>query len=229
MKYISVLIALTLIAIIGMAGAADLKNSVTVEAVDGQGVVVDASDSAIVNVKESFTAEFFKDADVLTAKPGETITYRYSFTNTGTGTLTGLTVTDGMLGSVAMSGTTVAPGDTVVGTKTYVAKDGDVGTLKNDALAKTGEMEINATAFVEIVPGTPAITIEKLTDVNETDIGSEIEYKFNVTNTGEVPLTISSVVDDKLGAITMPKTSIAPGESVIAVKKHTVTLEDIQG
>lgn len=226
MKYMYVLIAL--MAIVGVAGAADLKNTVTVEAVDGQGVVVSASDAATVIVNETFSAEFFKDADILTAKPGETITYRYKFTNTGTGKLTGLSVNDGMLGSVAMSLTSLGPGESSVGEKTYLVKDADVGTLKNDAIAKTGEMVINATAYVEIIPGVPAITIEKLTDVSTTDIGKVIEYKFNVTNVGEVALTINSVVDDKLGEITMPKTKLAPGETVVATKNHTVTVEDLE-
>jgi len=227
MKYLSILIAL--MAIVGGSVGADLKNTVTVEAADSLGTVVAASDDAVVTVNETFTADFFKDADVLTAKPGETITYRYRFINTGTGKLTGLSVVDGMLGTVSMSATTLAPGESATGEKTYVVKDADVGTtLKNDAIAKTGEMEINATAYVDIIPGVPAITIEKLTDVDTTDIGSEIEYKFNVTNTGEVALTITSVMDDKLGEISMPKTKLAPGETVVATKKHTVTIEDIE-
>lgn len=227
MRYLSILIAL--MAIVGGSVGADLKNTVTVEAADSLGTVVAASDDAVVTVNETFTADFFKDADVLTAKPGETITYRYRFINTGTGKLTGLSVVDGMLGTVSMSATTLAPGESATGEKTYVVKDADVGaTLKNDAIAKTGEMEINATAYVDIIPGVPAITIEKLTDVDTTDIGSEIEYKFNVTNTGEVALTITSVMDDKLGEITMPKTKLAPGETVVATKKHTVTIEDIE-
>ncbi len=228
MRYLSILIAL--MAIVGGSVGADLKNTVTVEAADSLGTVVAASDDAVVTVNETFTADFFKDADVLEAKPGETITYRYRFINTGTGKLTGLSVTDGMLGSVAMSLTTLAPGESAVGEKIYVVKDSDVdlGVIQNEAIAKTDKLEINATAYVTIVPGVPAITIEKLTDVDTTDIGSEIEYKFNVTNTGEVALTITSVIDDKLGEIAMPKTKLDPGESVVAVKKHIVTVEDIE-
>lgn len=96
MRYLSILIAL--MAIVGGSVGADLKNTVTVEAADSLGTVVAASDDAVVTVNETFTADFFKDADVLTAKPGETITYRYRFINTGTGKLTGLSVVDGMLG-----------------------------------------------------------------------------------------------------------------------------------
>lgn len=225
MKYMYVLIAL--FAIVGLSSAATLANTVTVEAVDGQGRIVSADAAAEIKINESYSAEFFKDADVLVAKPGELVTYRYTFTNTGTGVLTGLSVVDDKFGSVAMSKTSVAPGETVNGTKTYTVKETDLpGPLMNSAIAKAAEFEINATAYVDLI-GEPAIAVEKLTDVTTADIGQTVEYKFNVTNTGSVTLTINSVMDDKLGKITLPQTKLAPGETVVAVKKHTVTVADL--
>ncbi|MHA2163630.1 MAG: SdrD B-like domain-containing protein, partial [Candidatus Thorarchaeota archaeon] len=47
-------------------------------------------------------------------------------------------------------------------------------------------------------------------------VGETVWYRFNVENTGGLNLTGVSVVDDILGAITMPKTELAVGESMVS-------------
>ena len=43
---------------------------------------------------------------------------------------------------------------------------------------------------------------------------AQVTWTYVVTNTGSVPLGGITVVDDKIGSITCPKTSLAPGESM---------------
>jgi hypothetical protein len=47
-----------------------------------------------------------------------------------------------------------------------------------------------------------------------------------VTNTGALPLTDLSLVDDVLGDITLPVDELVPGQTVLATATHLVTAED---
>lgn len=56
------------------------------------------------------------------------------------------------------------------------------------------------------------------TDSGETALtlagsGGTVYYYYTVTNTGTLPFTITSAVDDKLGAVPLSATSLAPGQS----------------
>lgn len=228
---------MALIAIIGLGSSAEIHNVVTIVATDSLGNNVTAADDALVVVNETTSATFFKDADVLTAKPGEIITYSYRFSNTGTSEISGLVVTDGMLGSVTMSTNTLLPGSFATGSKTYTVKESDLLTysvngsapvIRNDATAKFNDITMNATAYVDLVPGVPSISIEKMTDVSVTDVGKTVTYTFLVTNTGETELTISSITDDKLGIITFGSAKLGIGGSIEIKKDHLVTLDDLQ-
>ncbi|MBW6469060.1 MAG: hypothetical protein K0B85_07895 [Coriobacteriia bacterium] len=68
----------------------------------------------------------------------------------------------------------------------------------------------------------PAIDIEKLTNAEDADeptgpyihVGADVTWAYLVTNTGNVTLTGIAVVDDQGVAVTLPKTTLAPGESM---------------
>jgi len=87
---------------------------------------------------------------------------------------------------------------------------------------------LNASAVFEI-EAIPEILITKLTDVSSADIGKEVVYTFTIENTGSRTLYDVRAIDDKLGEIALPKTTLAPGEKMVATKNHVVTVEDIEG
>ena len=80
-------------------------------------------------------------------------------------------------------------------------------------------------------PAHPAIDIEKLVQDEDADaptgpvvaVGVPVIFKFVVTNTGDVPLSNIVVSDDVYGAITMPKNTLAPGESMTGTATATAT------
>ncbi|MFA7220657.1 MAG: hypothetical protein WC119_09210, partial [Synergistaceae bacterium] len=86
---------------------------------------------------------------------------------------------------------------------------------------------LNASAVFEI-EAIPEILITKLTDVNVTDIGKEVVYTFEITNTGSRTLYNVQAVDDRLGELVLPTTALAPGEKMVVTKNHVVTVEDIE-
>ncbi len=68
------------------------------------------------------------------------------------------------------------------------------------------------------------------TDVNangRVDRGDTIAYSFVVTNTGAVTLTLVGVTDAKVGAITCPSTTLAPGAATTCTAGYTITQADV--
>jgi DNA/RNA endonuclease YhcR with UshA esterase domain len=174
--------------------------------------------------------------------PGDTIAYSFLVTNTGTVTLTGVAVTDPKVSPITCPVTTLAPGasTTCTGTYTLTQADLDAGTVANTATA-TGTSPPGvpnpapATDNTSTpVPGTAALTMEKTAtpsdDTNKSgqpDAGDTIVYSFLVTNTGTVTLTNLVVSDPKVGPVTCPVTTLAPGASTTCTATYTVTAADV--
>jgi len=224
---------IALFAIIGIATAAELKNTVTASAVDGSGANVSSSADAAIIINETASGILLKDVEKKAYKPGEMANYTFRLSNTGTARLTDIRVVDDLLGPITMSTSEVGPGEFAEGTaQMKVTEDMLPGPVINYAKATmTGAgkpFSLNASAVFEI-EAVPEIQITKLTDVNVTDIGNEVVYTFEIANTGSRTLYDVRAIDDKLGEIALPKTTLAPGEKMVATKNHVVTVEDIEG
>jgi uncharacterized repeat protein (TIGR01451 family) len=178
--------------------------------------------------------EVVKVADLTEAEVGDTITYTYTVTNTGSVTLTDVAVSDDVLGPITLSSTTIEPGASVTGTATYTVTDSDVpGPIVNVATG-SGTTPDGATVTDtddETVPltGMPAMTVEKVADTTVAVVGDTITYTYTVTNTGTVTISDLTVEDDILGSITLDTTTLAPGESTTGTATHVVTADDLAG
>lgn len=231
MRYMFLLIAL--FAIIGIVGAAELKNTVTATAVDGTGANVTNSSEATIAVNETVSAILMKDVEKKVYKPGEMANYTFRLSNTGTAKLTDVRVVDDLLGTIAMSATIVGPGEFSEGSaQLKVTEDMLPGPVISYAVASMmslGKPTTRVASAVFEIVAEPDILITKLTDVSSADIGNEVVYIFTIENTGSRTLYNVTAVDDKLGEITLPKTTLAPGENITVTKNHVVTVEDIEG
>jgi hypothetical protein len=90
-------------------------------------------------------------------------------------------------------------------------------TITNTAKAATLSIEKHA--------GTPV-------DVNEdglTDVGDTIQYSFTVTNTGDLTMSNIGVTDAKVGSVTCPEPTLAPGASqeCTADEPYVITADDL--
>ena len=231
MRYMFLLVAL--FAIIGIAASAELKNTVTASAVDGSGANVSSSADAAIIINETASGILLKDVEKKTYKPGEMANYTFRLSNTGTAKLTGIKVVDDLLGPISMSTTEVGPGEFAEGfAQMKVTEDMLPGPVINYAEATmvgAGEpLSLNASAVFEI-EAIPEILITKLTDVSSADIGKEVVYTFEITNTGSRTLYDVRAVDDKLGELVLPTTALSPGDKMVVTKNHVVTIEDIEG
>ena len=173
------------------------------------------------------TASAINDLDGNGPDAGDTITYGFKVTNTGNVALSNVVVTDPKFNPVTCPQTTLAVGASMTCTpKTYTLTQADVtaGKVDNTATATgkgtNGKTVTDDDSVTVTVPANPAIALDKtagaISDVdgNGPDAGDTITYSFKVTNTGNVPLNPVTVSDNKIGAVTCPTGTVAPGASV---------------
>ncbi|WP_374900932.1 DUF7507 domain-containing protein, partial [Brucella endophytica] len=165
---------------------------------------------------------------------GETISYSFLVTNTGTVTLNNVTVADTLLAdrdiAVTPGPQTIAPGGSVTFTALYppTQADVDAGDVVNMATATgttpTGTPVKSNEDRATVPPDQmPRLTIDKVGTLNDLDgdnvidPGETVDYIFKVTNTGTVTMNNVTVNDPKLVAagLTVIESSrtLAPGES----------------
>ena len=234
MRQIYLLVAI--FAIFGIVGgsalAAELKNTVTVTGNDSTGGMVSNQSAASIVINETASGILLKDVERMVYRPGEMANYTFRLSNTGTAKLTGIKVVDDLLGPITMSTSEVGPGEFAEGTaQMKVTEDMLPGPVINYAVATmqgAGQtLTLNASAVFEI-DAIPEILITKLTDVSSADIGKEVIYTFTIENVGSRTLYDIKAIDDKLGELELPQTTLAPGEVITVTKNHVVTVEDIE-
>lgn len=168
---------------------------------------------------------------------GQTITFTYRVTNTGTTILTDVAVADSLPGVSAVDcpDTTLAPGESTDCTATYQTTQQDVerGSAQNAATAQgtppsTSTPVVSQPAEVTV----PAALISLRKSVNPTTFaraGDVLRFTYVVTNTGTVTLEGVTVADSlpAVSAVVCPQTTLAPGASQTCTATYTVTATDI--
>ncbi|MFF7455832.1 hypothetical protein [Kitasatospora sp. NPDC008115] len=182
---------------------------------------------------------------------GEKVAYKFAVTNTGNVTIKDVKVNEGeFTGTGKLSpvvcpkdgAASLAPGATVQCTAGYTVTQADVdeGTIRNTATGTgtppKGEPPVSPPSEVTVPSnGQGALGLTKtadVTDVNgngKTDTGDRIDWKLTVANQGTTTVTGIKVNDPTAGEVTCPRTSLAPGETMVCTTKpHTITTEDAQ-
>lgn len=210
----------------------EVTNIVTAKAVDDDNNEAAATDEATIRVLESDSSiTVTKTASPTTLpEPGGEFTYTYRITNNGKIPVTILNVHDDVIGDITL------PEDTSLEPNEYLELTGkytytDDGTYKNivDVTAiDSNEKTITAStsAVVTVTDTKPTISVIKTASPASLPVpGGEFTYTFVVKNTGSVPVTLKSVVDNVLGEIDLPEdVELSPGEStteMIVKKTHT--------
>ncbi|MCW2772381.1 MAG: hypothetical protein JWN91_707 [Nocardioides sp.] len=173
------------------------------------------------------TAGAIADLDGNGPDAGDTITYGFKVTNTGNVTLNPVTVSDPKLGAITCPSGALAPGADVSCTpKAYALTQADVNLGRVDNTATASGTPPSGSPVTDTdsttTPVTPAAGIELVktaggvNDVNGNglDDGDTITYTFKVTNTGNVTLSNITVTDPKVGPVTCPNVTLAPGASL---------------
>ena len=97
-----------------------------------------------------------------------------------------------------------------------------VCTITNDDLPAEIDVVKDATdGVVADEEGNLVATFDPTDDDDET-----VTYTYVVTNTGDVALENVTLVDDVLGPIALPQTTLDPGESITVTAVHTLSDDD---
>lgn len=217
----------------------------------GPDVTSDASADVAIVATPLLALEKKADATALQspARAGDTITYRFTATNTGNVTLTGVTLADPLPGLSPLdyrwpgAPGELAPGETVTATASYRVTQADIdsGEVSNTATVTAtppsgADVTDDGTADVPL-PGEAAIDLEKSADSSlfgePTAPGDVVTFTFVARNTGTVTLTDVTITDPLAGLSELtfkwPGTAgvLAPGESVTATAIYRLTQADL--
>jgi uncharacterized repeat protein (TIGR01451 family) len=233
-----------------MDAGGDLVNTATAGATaPGGDPATSEPSTSTVAVDQAPALTVAKSSDVVAAAVGQTITYSFLITNTGN-----VTITDPTVNEIAFSGSgelseivcpaddTLAPGEDITCTATYVVTQADVdsGELSNTATA-TGttpgggqtEPSTPSTTVVTTDP-LPAIAVVKTADVEEVrEVGQTVTYSFVVSNIGNVTLTDPAVTEGEfsgngtLSDVVCPDEDLAPGDSITCTATYQVVAADL--
>jgi uncharacterized repeat protein (TIGR01451 family) len=179
------------------------------------------------------------------ADVGETIDYSFSLTNSGRVTLTDVSLDDPKLTAAGVTPTcpdltSLRPGVTVTCQATYTVTQADVdaGQVTNQATATAKTPDGDAAPPTSSGSNTntnhePGLDLVKQAQLNDSngndlaDVGETIDYRFVLTNSGNLTLTELRVNDPMTGSVTCPTDPLAPGQSATCQAVYTVTQADV--
>jgi hypothetical protein len=173
------------------------------------------------------------DADTLASAPkllnGSAVLWSYVVVNTGDVALSAVAVTDDRGVAVSCPKAVLDPGESMICTGSGSAVAGqytNVGTATGQpALGPAVSDDDPASYF----GWWPQIDLEKLTNDQDADLppgptvlaGATVQWKYLVTNTGDVRLAGIVVTDDRGVAVSCPKTALDPSESMTCTASGT--------
>ncbi len=195
---------------------------------------VSATASATVALTYNAALSLTKVPSSTTAKVGDTVTYRFTVTNTGNVTIKGLNLTDDKLGTIKTDKNELAPGAVASASATHVILESDLpGPLTNLATIQGTDSQnkpVTATATATIaLTYTAGLAVTKTPSSNNAKVGDTVTYQFSVKNNGSVTINGLALNDDKLGVITLDKNSLPPGETATGSATHLVVETELPG
>ncbi|TPW76895.1 DUF11 domain-containing protein [Schumannella sp. 10F1B-5-1] len=231
-----------------------ISNTATATGTPPTGAAVTSSSTRVTNTATAApsvaTTKTGQLATGSTGKAGDTINWSFTLRNTGNVTLTGVVINDPLTDISARTYTwptgqtagTLAPGQTVTATATYVLKQSDVngGSVVNTASGvgtspKSGSVSGPAQATVTIT-ASASLSLTKTPSITSgAKVGDTITYTFVARNTGNVTLTNVAITDTHTGLSTLSYTwptgqtagTLAPAEQVTATATYLVTQDDV--
>lgn len=152
--------------------------------------------------------------------------FRFIVTNNGNETINNITLNDSVLGNITIPTTTLDPGESfqvdvtgtwAVGQKTNLAEvtgDGTTTTLSDTDPANY----VGTTAAIDLEKQVSPDGGTTFFDADtppgpDIEIGTDPVFRYIVENIGNETLNNIELIDSELGPITIPTTTLAPGES----------------
>ncbi len=172
------------------------------------------------------------------SKAGDSLSYNYLVTNTGTTTISAISVSDNVIPSVSCPDASLAPGalETCTGSYTVTQADVDAGQVTNTATASGTDPYDNpvtsnpSTVTVPAKGATSALSLVKSTTTSGySAAGAYVFYDYLVTNTGTTTIDNIAISDNLVGPgnLYCPDASLAPAAFETCTGSYTVTQADV--
>ncbi|WP_167574186.1 DUF7507 domain-containing protein [Kitasatospora cheerisanensis] len=217
--------------------AGHVTNTAQASGTDPQGLVVESppADATVPVIGVGLLALEKQPDTTGPVHVGDTVTYTYTVTNTGTAVVNNITVTDDHVSSVVCDTTSLNPGQSTLCHGSYVVTAADVtaGHVTNVAHANGTDPQglpvesPPADATVPVI-GVGLLAIEKQPDTaGPVQVGDTVTYTYTVTNTGTAVVDNITVTDDHVATVTCDLTSLNPGQSTLCHGSYTITAADV--
>ena len=164
------------------------------------------------------------------SEAGTIITYTCTVTNIGEADLTGIAVTDDMLGNISLGTTALSPGQSTTGTATYTVTQGDIDAgadIINIATVTTdqGVTDTDSATVTVDAPQEPVTGVD-ISPADQSGQGwadQQVTYDFTVQNTGDLQDTYSISVSSGWASSVAPQSlTLDGGTSAAIAVTHTV-------
>ncbi len=185
-----------------------------------------------LTIEKLTNGQHYTQAPGASVAPGSTVTWSYIVRNTGNVTLSNVRVTDDKVGSISCPKTTLQAGESMTCTasgKAAACQYSNTGTAVGTPPSGSDVSDQDLSYYFGQVH--PAISIDKRTNGQDApaapgpaiNVGSPVQWTYIVKNTGDVALNSVKVTDDKGVAVSCPKTTLQPGESMTCTGNGTAT------
>ena len=191
--------------------------------------------SATVAAQDEASLSISKSADLTSATAGETITYTYTVSNSDNIAIENISLVDDKIGAIDLGEqTSLGAGENITATATYTVVEADLpGPLVNTATVSGSDQDgntVTATAAASVdLTYTASLQLTKTAAPSPAAPNETVTYTYTIINNGNVTVNDLSLQDDKLGAISLTGTTLAPGESATATATYAVTISDLPG
>lgn len=213
--------------------AGSVTNTAVVEGTDPSDIIISDEDDAKVNAVRIGRVKIEKNP--LTEsynQTGQELSYELIVTNTGNVTLVRLTVTDPLTG-MNESIIRLSPGESRTYNTAYTVdqNDLDFGQVDNTAtvsgVSPSGRLVEDVDSAIVPAVQEGAISISKTPSVSSYEnVGDQIDYTLEISNTGNVTL-LGVRVSDPLTGLDQAIGNLDPAESVSLSTEYLITQADI--
>ena len=168
---------------------------------------------------------------------GDAVTWTYLVTNTGNVALTDVGITDDKLGAITCFGSVLAIGASMTCTASGTAAAGQYQNT-GTAVGTANGISVHDSDLSHYLAGTlsDGIDIEKYTNGEDADggtgplvnVGESVQWTYVVTNIGTTTLTSIAVIDNMIGTIVCPQTTLVSGGSMTCTAYGTAVAGQYQ-
>lgn len=182
----------------------------------------------------AFTYEVALTKRIISTGPyrlGDSVTYEIIVYNTGNQDVNNIVVTDPLLGVTSNITTLAAGANQVVTVPSYTLTQTDIDNreLINTVSAASDEAE-TVTVDIRLPLPQPGLSVTKSGFVRAPGIGALgdiIDYKYVVTNTGDIPLTFVTTTDTVITSMNEIEATLLPGQAVSYLEAYTIIQADV--